>query len=146
MTKRELCSSGDALRAPDPAPSSTTFNSTILVIALLLSGVLLRLQGHNALRKVPNARVAHNVDRLVRLLRDVVRAYAEELDQHVVDRALQRALDVRADLGYRWGSWVVLLILGMVWVRPGGWNGVDSYLPSASISLLIAALRYLYRA
>ena len=47
----------------------------------------------------------YNVDRLVRMLRDVVRACAVELDEHMVDWVLQRALDMLADLGYCRGEW-----------------------------------------
>jgi hypothetical protein len=43
---------------------------------------------------------AHDVDRLVRVFRDVVRARAVELEEHVVYWVLQCVLDVCSDCEY----------------------------------------------
>jgi hypothetical protein len=67
--------------------------------------VLLRPERHGTPRterKVYDARAAHDVDRLIRVLGDVVCcACAVELDEHVVDWVPRRFLDVRADRGHR---------------------------------------------
>ena len=66
--------------------------------------VLLRPERHGtprAEREVYDARAAHDVDCLVRVLGDVVCACAVELDEHVVDWVMQCLLDVCADRGHR---------------------------------------------
>jgi hypothetical protein len=61
--------------------------------------------GNIFLRPKPNgevhdARASHDVDCLVRMFRDVVRARAVELYEHVIYGMLERALDVCSDRGY----------------------------------------------
>ena len=49
--------------------------------------ILLRLERHSASSaegEIDDARVAHDIDRLVRVFRDVVRARAVQLDEHVI--------------------------------------------------------------
>ena len=74
------------------------------VVAMLVPGnILLRPKRHSAPSakgEVHDARAAHDVDRLVRVFRDEVRACAVELDEHVIYWVLERVLDVCPDGGY----------------------------------------------
>jgi hypothetical protein len=85
--------------------------TTITVVTTLLvpssvsvgNSILLRPKRHgapSAKGEVHDARAAHDVDRLVRVFRDVVRARAVELDEHVIYGVLERVLDVCANGGY----------------------------------------------
>jgi hypothetical protein len=83
---------------------STTMITVVTVANLLVpSNILLRPKRHgapSAKGEVHDARAAHDVDRLVRVFRDVVRARAVELDEHVIHWVLERVLDVCPDGGY----------------------------------------------
>jgi hypothetical protein len=159
----------DALCTSDSARNPATLNAVILInlLPLLLCAILFRPEGHRApraKRKVHNTRTTYNVDRLVRVLRDIVRTCAVELDEYMIDWVLHGVLDVCADLGHRRGEgakrgrlvrWVTvdrvavvqmnalvsmeLYLLGMGWV--GRQDEGDSYLPSASISPSTATKR-----
>jgi len=91
----------DALRRPTHPTTTTTGTAsagtgtapvvTVSLVMIASSGegesILFRPERHGALRaegKVRDARAAYDIHRLVRVLRDVVRARAVELDEHVV--------------------------------------------------------------
>ena len=110
----------DALRrALHTASTSTTRVTVVVTTGTLLTpssvggNIFLRPERHGAPRakgEVHDARAEHDVDRLVRMFRDVVRARAVELYEHVIYGMLERALDVCSDRGYcgregeqRWG-------------------------------------------
>ena len=77
----------------------TSGNSTVTVVTTLLipSNIFLRPKRHSAPGangEVHYARAAHNVDRFVRVFRDVVRTRAVELDKNVIYWVLERVLDM----------------------------------------------------
>ena len=84
-----------------PHPVAIAVERSMLACA---ADVLLRLERHGtprAEREVYDARAAHDVECLVRVLEDVVCACAVELDGHVDDWVMQCLLDVCADRGHR---------------------------------------------
>jgi hypothetical protein len=76
---------------------------------LARAGDVLHPERHGTPRaehEVYDARAAHDVDRLVRMLGDVVCASAIEPDEHVVDWVLLCLLHVCADRRHRGRGWV----------------------------------------
>jgi hypothetical protein len=162
--KKRVVRKRDALRRALHTGGGTTIT---VVITLLVSSsvgvgtsILLRPKRHSAPSakgEVHNARAAHDVDRLVRVFRDVVRARAVELDKHVIYRVLQRVLDVCTDGGYcgREGEqrgrfigrvavdWVAFVVYARerVLALSGQERGGETYLPLASISPCTATSR-----
>jgi hypothetical protein len=78
---------------PSPLPSRKVCSPT-LATSFFVHGTL------RAEQEVYDAGATHDVDRLVRVLGDVVCACAVELDEHMVDWVLQCLLDVCTDRGH----------------------------------------------
>jgi hypothetical protein len=100
--KKRVVRKRDALRCALHTSGSTTV-TTLLVPSSVGNNILFRPERHSASRakgEVHDARASHDVDRFVRVFRDVVRARAIELDEHVIYRVLERVLDVCPDGGY----------------------------------------------
>ena len=89
---------------------------------------------------VHDARAAHNVDRLVRVFRDVICTSAIELDEEVVDWVLQRPLDVRV------GSGLLSVKMGAERATRLLYGGMSTHQDRSCLpSLLVAALHHRYQ-
>ena len=80
--KKRVVRKRDALRRALHTSGSTTITITLLVPSSVGNNILFRPKRHSALeaKEVHDARASHDVDRFVRVIRDVVRARAIELD------------------------------------------------------------------
>ena len=101
--KKRVVRKRDALRRALHWGGTSTSTVVITLLVSTSSSILLGPKRHSAPSakgEVHDARAAHDVDRLVRVFRDVVPAGAVELDEHVIYGVLKSVLDVCPDGGY----------------------------------------------
>ena len=100
--KKRVVWKRDALR-PTLHHTTITVVTALLIPSSVGGSIFLCSKRHSAPSskgEVHDARAAHDINSLVRVFRDVVRAGAVKLDEHVIYRMMEGVLDVCPDGGY----------------------------------------------